>query len=107
MRNQYLHPFATPDGFGGEAGSRGGFGQRWRRGHDHKRGCIGKGNTVMKQAEGIELSRRAFLQAVGLAGGASILAACAPAAAPAADTGGEQVVNFLWTDAQNTHQPLI
>ena len=61
----------------------------------------------MKQAEGTELSRRTFLQAVGLAGGASILAACAPAAAPAADTGGEQVVNFLWTDAHNTHQPLI
>src|SRR5688572_11977215 len=61
----------------------------------------------MKQAERTELSRRAFLRAVGMAGGASILAACSPAATPPARTGSEQVVNFLWTDAQNTHQPLI
>jgi multiple sugar transport system substrate-binding protein len=62
---------------------------------------------VMKQAERTELSRRAFLQAVGLAGGASMLAACTPAAALAAETAGAQVVNFLWTDAQNKRQPLI
>ncbi len=65
--------------------------------------------------ERIALNRRSFLQAVGLAGGAAFLAACAPqgGAAPAANnapaqqSSGEQVVNFLWTDAQNTHQPLI
>jgi multiple sugar transport system substrate-binding protein len=61
----------------------------------------------MKQAERTELSRRAFLRAVGLAGGASILATCTPAAAPAAEPSGERMVNFLWTDAQNTHQSLI
>ena len=61
----------------------------------------------MKQAERTELSRRAFLRAVGMAGSASILAACSPAATPPAETGGEPVVNFLWTDAQNTRQPLI
>ncbi len=36
-----------------------------------------------------------------------MLAACAPAAVPAAETGGDQVVNFLWTDSQNARQPLI
>jgi len=61
----------------------------------------------MKQAKRTKLSRRAFLQAVGIAGSASILAACVPAVAPTAETSGEQVVNFLWTDARNTHQPLI
>lgn len=69
----------------------------------------------MNQAERNQISRRAFLHAVGLIGGATILAACAPSAAPTQTTGpaappaagDEQVVNFLWTDAQNTHQPLI
>ncbi|MEZ4869609.1 MAG: extracellular solute-binding protein [Caldilineaceae bacterium] len=70
----------------------------------------------MNQEERYQMSRRAFLQAVGLAGGAAMLAACAPTGAPStttgsattpAATGGEQVVNFLWTDSQNTHQPLI
>ncbi len=60
----------------------------------------------MKQVEPTALSRRAFLQAVGLAGGASMLAACTPTAL-AAESGGAQVVNFLWTDAQNARQPLI
>ena len=59
---------------------------------------------MIQQAKRAEFSRRAFLQAVGLAGGASILAAYAPAAAP---SDGDQVVNFLWTDAQNKRQPLI
>jgi hypothetical protein len=62
---------------------------------------------VKKQAERTELSRRAFLQALGLAGSASILAACTPGTAPDAETGREQVVNFLWTDAQYKRQPLI
>jgi multiple sugar transport system substrate-binding protein len=62
---------------------------------------------VKKQAERTELSRRTFLQALGLAGSASILAACTPGTAPDAETGREQVVNFLWTDAQNQRQPLI
>jgi multiple sugar transport system substrate-binding protein len=62
---------------------------------------------VKKQAERPELSRRAFLQALGLAGSASILTACTPGTAPDAKTGSEQVVNFLWTDAQNKRQPLI
>ncbi|MCB0096907.1 MAG: twin-arginine translocation signal domain-containing protein, partial [Caldilineaceae bacterium] len=70
----------------------------------------------MSQEERHQISRRAFLQAVGLAGGAAALAACTPSAAPSASSGsattpvassGEQVVNFLWTDSQNTHQPLI
>ena len=59
---------------------------------------------MIQQAKRAEFSRRAFLQAVGLAGGASMLAAYAPAATP---RGGDQVVNFLWTDAQNKRQPLI
>jgi multiple sugar transport system substrate-binding protein len=62
---------------------------------------------VKKQAERTELSRRAFLQVLGLSGGASILAACTPGTAPDAETGSGQVVNFLWTDAQNKRQPLI
>ncbi|MCB9158097.1 MAG: extracellular solute-binding protein [Caldilineaceae bacterium] len=70
----------------------------------------------MNQEERHQISRRSFLQAVGLAGGAAALAACTPNAAPTASSGsattpvassGEQVVNFLWTDSQNTHQPLI
>ena len=72
----------------------------------------------MNHEEQNQLSRRAFLQAVGLAGGAAVLAACGPGTAPtpaagsatipaAAAPAGDQVVNFLWTDAQNTHQPLI
>src|SRR5215218_2712927 len=68
----------------------------------------------MKQENRIQLSRRAFLHALGIAGGVTLLAACAPApsAAPAASNAAtpaseEQVVNFLWTDATNTHQPLI
>src|SRR5690348_7551310 len=36
---------------------------------------------------------------------ATAAAATAPTSAPAA--GGDQVVNMLWTDSQNTHQPLI
>ena len=59
---------------------------------------------ALQQAKRAEFSRRAFLQAVGLAGGASMLAAYAPAATP---RDGDQVVNFLWTDAQNKRQPLI
>lgn len=68
----------------------------------------------MKQENRMQLSRRAFLHALGMASGVTLLAACAPApstapaasneAAPASE---EQVVNFLWTDATNTHQPLI
>ncbi len=68
----------------------------------------------MSQADRYEFNRRRFLQAAGLIGGASLLAACAPqgvapapggAAAPSSS--GEKVVNFLWTDASNTRQPLI
>ena len=58
----------------------------------------------MQQATRSAFSRRAFLQAVGLAGSASLLAAQAPAATP---SNGEQTVNLLWTDAQNKRQPLI
>ena len=75
----------------------------------------------MSEANRYEMNRRAFLQAVGLLGGASLLAACAAptggAQAPgsaatsgsaAASTGtGGQVVNFLWTDTSNLRQPLI
>ena len=75
----------------------------------------------MSEANRYEMNRRAFLQAVGLFGGASLLAACAaptggaPApgsaattsAAASSSTGGGQVVNFLWTDTSNLRQPLI
>ncbi len=69
----------------------------------------------MTLEERSQLSRRAFLQAVGFASGAALLAACAPSVAPTPAAGsaaapaaaGDQVVNFLWTDSQNTHQPLI
>lgn len=68
----------------------------------------------MSQADRYEFNRRRFLQAAGLIGGASLLAACtpqgvapAPGGAAAPSSGGEKVVNFLWTDASNTRQPLI
>jgi len=73
-----------------------------------------------------QVSRRTFLRALGVAGGAALLAACGGAAAPSggaatsapaaggaaatsapAASGGGQVVNFLWTDSSNFHQPLI
>ncbi len=75
----------------------------------------------MSEANRYEMNRRAFLQAVGLLGGASLLAACAAptggaqapgsaattsSAAASSSTGG-QVVNFLWTDTSNLRQPLI
>lgn len=73
---------------------------------------------MSEQSQRIAMSRRAFLQAAGLMTGGAVLAACAPAAAPAAPTsapaaataapaGGGGVVNFLWTDSNNTRQPLI
>lgn len=75
----------------------------------------------MSEENRYEMNRRAFLQAVGLLGGASLLAACAAptggaqapgsaattSAAASSSTGGGQVVNFLWTDTSNLRQPLI
>src|SRR5262245_6910546 len=75
-----------------------------------------------------QISRRAFLRALGAAGGAALLAACggaaapsgggaaatsAPAAAPAAtsapaaSSGGGQAISLIWSDITNTRQPLI
>jgi len=73
-----------------------------------------------------QVSRRAFLRALGAAGGAALLAACGGAAAPSggaaatsapagggaatsapAQAGGGQEVSLLWTDTDNARQPLI
>jgi multiple sugar transport system substrate-binding protein len=81
-----------------------------------------KRRLSVSEANRYEMNRRAFLQAVGLLGGASLLAACAAptggaqapgsaattsSAAASAGTDGGQVVNFLWTDTSNLRQPLI
>jgi multiple sugar transport system substrate-binding protein len=80
---------------------------------------------IAKNRRNIQMSRRAFLKAAGFATGGAVLAACAapattaPTSAPAATSapgattvatqavGKNGVVNFLWTDSQNLHQPLI
>jgi multiple sugar transport system substrate-binding protein len=81
----------------------------------------------MKRDDGTQVGRRAFLRAIGAAGGAALLAACGGTAAPSggaaatsapasggaaatsapAQASGGQTVSLLWSDTDNARQPLL